>query len=171
MVRRPGAVAHGLVDATRPGPVARARLDGLLDGSPTPAGGEDLSYAVVEASVDLVEEMARHDPLLVVAEDLQWADDLSIAVLIALVRRAGVSRYSVIGSLRPSPRPTALDRLLEVVRGGAGHHVRLGSLDEVDVNALASALTGAAPGRRAARAAAGNGRQPAVCHRTAPLSR
>ena len=159
VVRRPGAVAHGLVDATRPGPAARRRLDELLARAGGSAGGEDLSYAVVEASVDLVEEMARHDPVLVAVEDLHWADDLSLAVLIALVRRAGVSRYSVIGSLRPSPRPTALDRLLEVVRGGAGRHVRLGSLDEVDVNALASALTGAAPGeglRERLRATAGN---------------
>ena len=100
----------------------------------------------MEASVDLVEEMSRYDPLLLAVEDLHWADDLSLAVLTALVRRAAVSRFGVIGSLRLSPRPAALDRLLEVVRDGGGRHVRLDSLDEVDVYALASSLTGAAAG-------------------------
>jgi hypothetical protein len=61
---------------------------------------------------------------------LYWADDLSLAVLMALVRRAAVSRYGVIGSLRLSPRPAALDGLLEVVRDGGGRHARLDSLDE-----------------------------------------
>jgi class 3 adenylate cyclase/DNA-binding CsgD family transcriptional regulator len=160
VVRRPGAVPHGLLKATSAGMRSPARLDELLNGRlSSSAAGEDLGYAVVEASVDLVEDMSRHDPLLVAVEDLQWADDLSLAVLMALVRRAAVSRYGVIGSLRLSPRPATLDRLVEVVRDGGGRHVRLDSLDEVDVYALASSLTGAAAGeglRERLRSAAGN---------------
>jgi hypothetical protein len=160
LVRRPGIIPHGLVDAVRPGRASRARLDELLNATPSPAdSGEDRSYAVVEASVDLIEEMARTQPVLVAADDLHWADDLSLGVLAAIVRRVKVSRFSVIGSLRPSPRPAALDRLIERVRDGLGAHVRLDSLDEVNVHALASALTGAAPGeelRERLRATAGN---------------
>ena len=120
---------------------------------------EDLSYAVIEASVDLVEELARDRPVLVAVEDLHWSDDLSIGVIAALARRAGVSRFSVIGSMRPSPRPPALDRLVERVRDGTGTCLHLGSLDDVDVNALASAVTGAAAGeslRARLRVTAGN---------------
>jgi class 3 adenylate cyclase/DNA-binding CsgD family transcriptional regulator/tetratricopeptide (TPR) repeat protein len=160
VVRRPGVVAHGLLNATRRSLHGRTRLDELLNARPSsPPGGEDLSYAIVEASVDLVEELARIRPVLLAAEDLHWADDLSLAVLIAFVRRAGVSRFGVVGSLRPSPRPTALDRLLELVHHGLGVHIRLGSLDEVDVHALASAQLGAAPGPRLCerlRATSGN---------------
>ena len=119
----------------------------------------DLSFAVVESSVDLVEEMARDAPVLLTVEDLHWADDLSLTVLAALTRRATVSRFGVIGSMRLSPRPPALDRLVERVREGLGAHVRLGSLDEVDVVAMASAITGGAPGevlRERLRATAGN---------------
>jgi class 3 adenylate cyclase len=104
LVRRPGAVSRGLLEVASVGMRSRARLDELLNGRPSlSAAGEDLGYAVVEASVDLVEDMSRHDPLLVAVEDLHWADDLSLAVLMALVRRAAVSRYGVIGSLRCRP--------------------------------------------------------------------
>ena len=160
VVRRPGVVPHGLLHATRPRLAARVRLDEVLNSAPSGrTAGDDLSYAVVEASVELVEELARQNPVLLATEDLHWADDLSLAVITALVRRASVSRFSVVGSLRLSPRPVALDRLLDRVRDGAGRHIRVESLGEVDVHALASALTGAVPGaelRNRLRATAGN---------------
>ena len=159
LVRRPGAVPHALAAAVPAGRPPRARLDELLGTARADAGTEDLSYAVTEACVELVEAMTSARPLLLAAEDLHWADDLSLGVLTAIVRRAGVSRFGVVGTLRPSPRPPALDRLLEVIRDGCGRHVRLDALDEVDVQALASALTGAAPSqelRRRLRATSGN---------------
>ena len=125
LVRRPGMVAHGLLDAIRPGRASRARLDALLNAPPDAAVSEDRSYAIIEASVDLIEEMTQSRPVLVVADDLQWADDLSLGVLAAIARRVQVSRFGVIGSLRPSPRPAALDRLIERVHNGLGTHVRL----------------------------------------------
>jgi class 3 adenylate cyclase/DNA-binding CsgD family transcriptional regulator len=160
LVRRPGAIPHGLLGSVGGDQASRGRLDELLNGSqPIAASNEDLSYAVIEASVDLLETMARTQPVLVAAEDLHWADDLSIGALTAIIRRVGMSRFSVVGSLRPSPRPTALDRMVEVVRAGPGRHLHLDSLDQVDVQALASALVGAAPGqglRERLAATAGN---------------
>jgi class 3 adenylate cyclase/DNA-binding CsgD family transcriptional regulator len=149
VVRRPGLIPYVLLAAARAGEPRRAHLDELLN-APLPArrSGGDLSYAIIEASVDLFEEMTRSRPVLLVAEDLQWADDLSIAALVAIVRRVPVSGFSVVGSLRPTPRPVALDRLIERAHGGLVTHLRLGALEEVDVHALASALTGAAPGQR-----------------------
>jgi class 3 adenylate cyclase/DNA-binding CsgD family transcriptional regulator len=159
LISRPGAIPYGLL---RSGPTGqfRVRLDGLLN-TPTdaPAGSEDRSYAVIEASVDLVEAMAQSQPVLVASEDLHWADDVSLGALTAIVRRSSVSRFSVVGSLRPWPRPPGLDRMLERVRDGPGRHIRLGSLDDVDVHALATSLTGAAPSqalRERLRATAGN---------------
>ena len=146
VVRRPGALAHGFLDAGAPTTSSWSRLHALLAAPPDGSESEDLSYAAVEACIEVVEGMARSDPVLVIAEDLHWADDLSLGVLVALIRRVGVSRFGVVGSLRPTPRSPTLDRLLEVVRAGAGHHLLLGSLDEVDVHGLASVLTGAAPG-------------------------
>ncbi|MGD9703897.1 MAG: AAA family ATPase [Acidimicrobiia bacterium] len=159
VLRRPGAIPHGLVEAGRGDRRTDALAELLSRATRSGESGDDLSYAVVEACVDIVEVMARTKPVVVVAEDLHWADDLSLAALVALGRRAGVSGFAVIGTLRPSPRPVILDRLLELVRGGLGRHLRLDSLDELDVQALASSITGAAPGpvlRERLRATAGN---------------
>ena len=61
LVPRPGAVPHGLLRSVRGGEF-RARLDGLLNPPMTTVDtNEDRSYAVVEASVDLLESMAEQD--------------------------------------------------------------------------------------------------------------
>ena len=161
VVRRPGAIAHGLVVAAPDRLIARARLAGLLEVDPHRlASGEDLGYAVIEASVDLVEELARSQPLLLATEDLHWADDLSIKVLTAIAARAAVSRFGVLASFRPTPRSPTLDRFVERVREAAATRLRIGSLGEIDVQALASALTGAAPGERLRRRLEGTGGNP-----------
>ena len=159
VLRRPAAVPYGLLHAAR-GAHRTDALSELLTGAARAGGAaDDLSYAVVEACVDLVESMSAGTSVLVVAEDLHWADDLSLMTLTALVRRAGVSRFAVIGTLRPTPRPVILDRLLELLRSDAGRHVRIDALDEIDVQALASSITGAAAGpvlRERLRATGGN---------------
>jgi len=159
LIRRPGAVPRGLLASTRAGERAGARLRELFGESRHPAAGDDLSYAIVDATIELLDTIVEAEPVLLVAEDLHWSDDLSLAVLTALARRSAASRFSVVGTMRPTPRPPALDRLVEIVRSGNGHHIRLDALDEVDVHALASALIGAAPShalRRRLGATAGN---------------
>ena len=158
LVRRPGALAHGLLATSGGRAPARQRLGAALE--PTQRGmGVDLSFAVVEASTDLIEDVARDRPVVVIGEDLHWGDELSTAVFTAIARRCSVSRFSLIGTTRPSPRPPAIDRLIESCRSGLGRHVQLAGLDPVDVNALATTITGAACGpslRRRLEATAGN---------------
>ena len=151
IVRRPGAIAHALL-AVAPGRLgARARLAELLEVDPNRFDvGEDLGYAVTEISVDLIEELARSKPVLLVAEDLHWADDLSIRVLTAIAARSAVSRFGVLASFRPAPRPPMLDRLIERIRQ-TGVHLRIRALDPLDVQALASSIAGAPPGERLRR--------------------
>ncbi len=144
LVRRPGALAHSLLAAAGGRATARERLAQAL----TPERGDriDHSFAVVEASIDLVEDLARDRPVIVIAEDLHWGDDLSTAIFAAVARRCPVSRFSVMGTTRPSGRSPSVDRVLEACRDGLGQHLRLGPLNPVDVQALASAITAAAPG-------------------------
>jgi class 3 adenylate cyclase/DNA-binding CsgD family transcriptional regulator len=159
VMRRPGALPHGLLEDPRVGDPERDRLRDLLRRSAHEGDPEDLSYAVVEASVDAVESLTRTGAALVIIEDAHWADDLSLAVMRALVRRAPLSRFSVIISMRPTPRSAALDRLIELVIDSRGHNLRVVALDELDLNALVSSLTGAAPGpalREWLRSTAGN---------------
>jgi class 3 adenylate cyclase/DNA-binding CsgD family transcriptional regulator len=147
VMRRPGALPHSLLDDSRVGGQPRDRLSELLQRTTIGGDRADLSYAVVEASVEAVETLARDRAALVVFEDAHWADDLSLAVLRALVRRVSASQFSVVISMRPSPRTPVLDRLIELAVDSHGRHLRLDALGEVDLNALASALTGAATGR------------------------
>ena len=135
LVRRPGALAHGLLGASGGRAVARERLAAALDPADR-SGGSDHSFAVVEASIELVEDLARERSVLVIAEDLHWGDDLSTAIFAAIARRCRVSRFSVIGTTRPSGRSPSVDRVMEACRDGLGQLVRLGALDPVDVLAL-----------------------------------
>jgi class 3 adenylate cyclase/DNA-binding CsgD family transcriptional regulator/tetratricopeptide (TPR) repeat protein len=160
IVRRPGALVYALRDAARPRDPARARLDELLGSSAEQdQPREDLRYAVMEASIDVVGAVSRNRPVLLVAEDLHWADDLSLMVLGGLVRGAATSSVAVLATTRPTPRAALLDRLLERVTSDGGRRLALSSLDDVDVHALATVLTGAAPGpqlRQRLHAASGN---------------
>ena len=148
IARRPGDVAHALAADERLPATHRSHLRDLLNRTSHDGEVEDLSYAVVELCADALEVLTRTSPVLLVAEDLHWADDLSLGVVRAAVQRTSSSTLAVVGALRTVPRPVLLDRVLETVVTTGGHHLRLGPLDELDVQALAAALTGAAPGQR-----------------------
>ena len=142
--RRPAAIVHGLLDGSTASLAAQHRLTELLATRHDASEGVDVGYGVIEAAVDLVESEAGDGPVLIAIEDLHWADDLSLRVVAALARRTGPLPISVLATCRPVPRPPLLDRVIELVTGHAGHHLRLAPLDEIDVLALASAQTGAA---------------------------
>ena len=146
--RRPAAIVHGILDGITDSLPERHRLAELLATRPDTRDGIDLGYAVIEATVDLIESEAGAAPLLIAVEDLHWADDLSLRVVAALARRAGPSPISLLASCRPVPRPPLLDRVMELVTSRDGRHLRLAPLDEIDVLALASAQTGAAAAPR-----------------------
>lgn len=103
-------------------------------------------FAVVEAVVDAVENAAAHRPVVVVAEDLHWGDDLSLRAVAMLARRVQPLPVALAITARPSPRPALLDRVLDAVRGSNGRALRLTSLDATAVGSLVAWVTGAAPG-------------------------
>ena len=146
VTRRPGLVPHGLIDDHRIPAVHRDVLLELLHRSSASGDLGDLSFAIVEASVDALESLARSEAALLVVEDAHWADDLSLSILRSMVRRSASARFGVVVSLRPAPRSPLLDRTIDSLVDSGGHHVRLGALGEVDLQALSAAITGAAPG-------------------------
>jgi DNA-binding CsgD family transcriptional regulator len=159
VLRRPGIVAHE-VHRSGKDSAARSRLGELLNaGARHAPTGDDLGFLIVDATLDVVEELSLVGPLLVVVDDLQWADDLSLAALIALSRRCAVSAFSVLGSTRPSPRPRRLNRLVEVVQTDGDGVVYVGPLELEETITLAERLVGAAPGpglRERLQSAGGN---------------
>ncbi len=81
----------------------RAAIGALLTGD-SATSGNDLQHRVVEDVVDLVEAECADHPVLLVAEDVQWADAASLMTLSALVRRLPLSALLVVVTVRPSPR-------------------------------------------------------------------
>ena len=148
---RPGRILLALADGLRT-PLAQ-----LLDDEG--AGGGSRGFALVEAVTGAVEEASADTPVLVIAEDLQWADELSLRGLASLGRRIGTLAVGLVATLRPSPRPALIGRVLEATAPASTQHLLLAGLDETAVAEIVAAATGAAPGPGLAvrlRAAAGN---------------
>ncbi len=159
VTRRAGFVPYGLIDDGRI-PVEQPRPASRAAPSPDPSRRPgDLSFAIVESSVDAVESLAATGAVLLIVEDAHWADDLSLSVMWSLIVRARSARFGVVVSVRPAPRTALLDRVIDSVVDSGGGHLRLGTLDDVDLHALSAAITGAAPGqqlRERLRATGGN---------------
>ena len=103
----------------------------------------------MDAFADLAEELALVGPLVIGADDLQWADASSLLTLGALSRRVWrTSRSALIGCFRPSPRPPDLDRLAGRAGGGRSAAPVLRGLAEQAVAELVAEAVGAVPGPR-----------------------
>lgn len=78
-----------------------------------------------------LERIADEDPLVVLLDDLHWADAATLQVLHFILRQAGLARVCVVGAYRTDEvvRDDALDRFLQdVATVGRTQHLRLGSL-------------------------------------------
>ena len=148
VTRRAGFVPHGLIEDGRIPAGARDRLRELLHRPSIEGDPGDLSFAVVEASVDALELLTKSGAALLVVDDAQWADDLSLSVVRSLIQRSRLARFGVVVSLRPSPRSPLMDRMIDSVIDSSGRHLRLSALDDVDLHALSASITGAAPGQQ-----------------------
>ncbi len=142
-----------------PGP--SAAVAGLLDGGATARSttlaGDVRSHRTLEVLCDLVEDLALHRPLLLVLEDAQWADPLSLAFVERLLRDP-VDRPVVVALTARTPDlpPSDLGRLLDTLGSSttwteirvppldATRLVELTGIDAVD--GLAEQVVGAAGG-------------------------
>ena len=159
---------HDALDAL--GPLRRAELARLL---PEIAPGDALRRPaqidyrrLFEAIAALVAVLTRRDPLLLVLEDLHWADELTLRLLAFLARRAPTQRVLVVVTAREEELPDApMSRrtLEDLAQAGQLVWLGLGPLSQRDTAALVAMLapSGAAPrteqlGERVWRASEGN---------------
>jgi tetratricopeptide (TPR) repeat protein len=130
----------------------RRRRLGLFDDG-------DASVVGIEVLVTLADELSAAAPMVMVIDDLQWADDASLIVWHQLAASIHQLRLLLIGICRSAPqRPEVQQVRTAVVRRG-GAVITLGPLAETDVAALVTAMVGAPPGdalRRLTAQAAGN---------------
>jgi DNA-binding CsgD family transcriptional regulator len=122
-----------------------ALLAGEGAGGPTVAG-VDVQYRVVEEIVDLVDRSCAERPVLLVAEDLHWADSASLLAILSVARQLPLAPVLVVVTARPSPLPAEVVRFLDDAAVGGGRTVRLRPLTSDEVAVLASQMLEAAPG-------------------------
>jgi len=122
-----------------------ARLFPELGDPPPLVVGGDVHARLFEATTTLVGRVAALEPVLLVLEDLHWADDLSTGLLSFLGRRLRSSRLLIVVTAREEELDAAegLRRALhELDRAVGVDHVSVPALTEEDTNALTRALAG-----------------------------
>jgi DNA-binding CsgD family transcriptional regulator len=120
-----------------------ATIAGLLRASGE--GSADHRHRIVDAVEDAFEREAMQRPLVLLLEDVHWADHGSILALHRLTRRDDLPICTVV-TCRPVPRPDELRRVFDGMVDAGGLHLQLQPLDDDAVFELAQADLGANPG-------------------------
>ena len=127
----------------------RAHAASLLRGRRLgPLADADASVNGMEVLLSLADELCAAAPTVLVVDDLQWADEVSLAVWHQLATSISQLRLLLIGTCRPTPRRPAVQQVRAGVVRRGGQLVTLGPLPETDVAALVTAMVGASPGDR-----------------------
>jgi len=135
------------ISAGPPSPLA-AEIAALLRGDLAGGPALDPAMAAAERMLDLIDRRCAAGPLVLVAEDLQWADEPSLLVWSRLARAAGQIPLLLIGTARPMPQQVRLDQLRDLVTRRAGTVIDLRPLDPASAAELAGQLARGAPGPR-----------------------
>ena len=103
---------------------------------------------VFEATLALLSERAAAVPVLLVLEDLHWADASTLDIVVYLAHNLDARRVLLLATLRADEPASAarLHRLADGVRrSGAGQILELGPLERAELAALLDARAGALP--------------------------
>lgn len=120
-------------------PAELARGDGAEEVGP------ERAFAVQDALARAVRERALDAPVLLVVEDLHWADTRTLRALTHLVSTLGAGdRVALLATRRARPQPAGAlaDLGVALARHGA-RTIELGGLGQEDARALVSSVTGA----------------------------
>ncbi len=138
-----------------PGDAERAELSALLRSDAPGAMGllsGDRIVAAVERVIVLIERLCAAAPLILVLDDLQWADDATLHLCLRLTGVINQLPLLLVGVCRPVPRRPALNRLRQSISDlAASGHAELLSIPPLPhdaVDELVGQLVGAPPGPR-----------------------
>ena len=132
-----GAILDALVSADDP-PVDPARLHEL---SQSP----DQRFWLLRELQESLEKAAHRAPLLVVVDDLQWADAATASALVTLSRRLATHRISWLLALRRGELADAAQDAVDRLEAAGASEIRLGPLDETAVAQVARDMLGGEP--------------------------
>lgn len=114
-------------------------------GTSPPADPDTARFRLFEAFATFLRGLAAHRPLVVVLDDLQWADVASLDLLSFLGPRISDTSLVVVGTYRPAEvggdHPLS-NTLAALARHQVVGRVGLSGLTEADVGTLVSATTG-----------------------------
>ncbi|MBV9359299.1 MAG: AAA family ATPase, partial [Chloroflexi bacterium] len=110
-----------------------------------PFSDGDASVNGIEVLLTLADELCAAAPTVLVVDDLQWADEASLAVWHQLAASISQLRLLLIGTCRPAPR-REVEQVRTAVMRRHGQLIALRPLAEPDVIALVTAMAGAPPG-------------------------
>lgn len=153
------AVAYGT--ATEDGlvpvqPFAESLGEGL-GGPADPAGGATPAHRLFASTGDALRGLAGGAPLLLVLDDLQWADETSLALLKYVLRSLDGVRGLVLATHRQVAPDSALARTLgDVLRDVRVERVELGGLAEREVARLVRSRSAALEPQRLHDRSGGN---------------
>ena len=135
----------------------RSTIVRLLRGEISADPGADVPVVLAEQLLALVAEQYTTRPVILVVDDLQWADEASVALWGRLARSAGQVPLLLIGMMRPVPQR---DELLALRRmADDADRLQLDGLTDEAVADLIAAMAGGRPAEdllRLAGGAAGN---------------
>jgi DNA-binding CsgD family transcriptional regulator/tetratricopeptide (TPR) repeat protein len=135
----------------------RTAIVRLLRGEATADRGTDVPAALAEQLLALVTEQCATRPTILVVDDLQWADPVSVTLWGRLARSARQAPLLLIGMMRPVPLRDDLLALRRTV--GDAARLQLTALTEPATADLIAAVAGGKPDSellRLADGAAGN---------------
>ncbi|MGW1839023.1 helix-turn-helix transcriptional regulator [Streptomyces sp. NPDC002067] len=161
-VRSPLRVALGCLGVGDGGPDAHHdEILRRLHGPPAPGGlsGADPVLSATESLLALVEKAAARQPLVLVADDVHWADEPSLIAWHRLTRAVERLPLLLIAVSLPAPPRPAVAQLRRSVLA-RGRLLRPSPLAGDELAALVGELTGAAPGPRLLRLAERAGGNP-----------
>jgi predicted ATPase len=154
-----GALAQAFEIGSDSSDRERAGMARLLLGEagegPEPGRPPGVRFRLIEAFVSLAERLGLAGPVLVVVEDLHWADPSTVLALDHLGRRLVHLPVVLLGTYRPSPRSADLGRVVGHLVDQGALHLPLGPLDDGAVASLVADVAGAPPGPELLLAAAG----------------
>jgi DNA-binding NarL/FixJ family response regulator len=138
----PLQLAVGCVSAEDPSAVSAylAADESVLTGDPV--------LARIELLLSVAGRMCALSPVLLVAENLQWADEASVTVWRRLSRAVGQMPLLLAGSVRPGSGRDDLDRLRRDLIAHGGTVLTLEPLGAEEIAELVSDVLGGRPGPR-----------------------
>jgi DNA-binding CsgD family transcriptional regulator len=112
---------------------------------PDPRTLPEQRYWVLQDLQGLLERAARHRPLLICLDDLQWADGGTAAALRALPNRLATVPVAWVLAFRPSPGSRQLKSALGYLEHNGAEKMVLDPLDERAVRQLTASIVQAEP--------------------------